>query len=495
MRWVVGIALLLWGWPAEARWLEAESPHFIVYSDGTEPRLREFALLLEDYDGLLRALTATKAEPSPNKLRVYLVKGPAALRQVRDVANTTAGMYVAAPGGTAAFAIRRDSGGEFGIEGEDVVLHEYAHHFMTHYYPYGYPAWYVEGFAEYLMTAEFTPTRIEIGRFSANRGVSLTHGSWIAAETLLTRRPDELRPDQRAMFYAQAWLAVHYLNRVPGKLAALRQYLTAIGNGTPTADAFQTAFGTDFAGFQRELKRYMAGKMTYSAFDRRAAAAPPPVSIRALPASADELLLPLANLRAGVGPAWREERLAQVRTAAARHADDGFAQRVLALAEAQIGDPAAAIAVADRLLARDATDAEALLARATALMAQARDAPGDDRPLLAQARQAFVRANRAAPNQVPILFGYAQVQLASGPPTRNVLDVLLLARQLAPQVAEIGLLTAHVAMRQGDFAVAETLLRPIAFNRHGGELATVATRMIEAAKARQVAEPSAGPNR
>lgn len=494
MRWWWLVASLLWSLPAQARWLEAETPHFVLYSDGTEPALREYALLLEDYDGLLRALTGTKAEESRNKLRVYLVRGPVALREVRNVPNTVAGMYVASPGGTAAFAIRRGSGGEYGIEGEDVVLHEYAHHFMTQYYPYGYPAWYVEGFAEYLMTAEFTPTRIELGRFSANRGIWLTQGDWISAEALLTKRPGELRGEERAMFYAQAWLAVHYINRTPGKLQALRNYLLALGEGKPLAEAFTTAFGTDFVGFQRTLKRYIGGKMTYTAFDRIAAKAPPPIAVRALPASADELLLPLANLRAGVGGEWEESRLAQVRRAAARYPDDAFAQRVLALAEAQIGDPKAAIAVTDRLLARDANDAEALLAKATALVEQARDGP-DDRALLSQARQHFVRANKATPNQVPILFGYALAQLASTRPNKNILDVLLLAHELAPQVDQIGLLTAYAAMRQGDFVGAEKLLKPIAFSPHGGDLAAAAARMLEGARARRVEEPPSQPGR
>lgn len=481
------VAALLWNSSAQARWIEAETPHFIVYSDGAEPALREFALLLEDYDGLLRALTGTKAEPSPTKLRVYLVRGPAALREVRDVPNAVAGMYLAAPGGTAAFAIRRSTGGTFGIEGEDVVLHEYAHHFMTQYYPYAYPAWYVEGFAEYLMTAEFTATRIQLGRVSANRGIGLTRGDWIPAETLLTKRPGELRGDQRAMFYAQAWLAVHYINRTPGKLEALRNYLRALGNGTPLSEAFTTSFGTDFAGFQRTLKRYVGGNMTYTAFDRFAASAPP-IAVRPLPASADELLLPLANLHAGVGKAWQASRLAQVRGAAARYPDDAFAQRVLALAEAKIGDPSAAVAAADKLLARDPNDVDALFAKAIALVEQARDAP-NGRALLSQARQHFVRANKLAPNQVPILFGYALAQLASARPNKNILDVLLLARQLAPQVDEIGMLAAHAAMQQGDFAGAERLLKPIAFSPHGGDAAAAAAGMLEAAKAKRVEGP------
>jgi len=159
----------LWAMPAEARWLQAETPHFIVYSDGSEAKLREFSLLLEDYDALLRDLTGTKAEPSPNKLQVYLVRGVGQLREIRDTGPNTFGIYAASPGGIAAFAVRNDMGGRFGIEGEDVVLHEYAHHFMMQYFPYSYPAWYVEGFAEYLMTAEFTPDRIEVGRVSPNR--------------------------------------------------------------------------------------------------------------------------------------------------------------------------------------------------------------------------------------------------------------------------------------------------------------------------------------
>jgi tetratricopeptide (TPR) repeat protein len=489
MRWVWGIAALLaWAAPAQARWLEAETPHFTVYSDGTEAKLREFARLLEDYDALLRLLTGTPAEAAPTRLRVYLVRGPGALREVRDVPSTVAGMYVAAPGGSAAFAIRRDSGGEFGIEGEDVVLHEYAHHFMTQHYPYAYPAWYVEGFAEYLMTADFSPTRIEIGRFAPNRGIWLAQRQWISAEDLLTKRVGELRGDDRAMFYAQAWLAVHYINRTPGKLAALRAYLKALGAGTPAPEAFRAGFGTDFAGFQRELRRYAGGRMTYTAFDRAAAAAAAPLTLRALPPAADDLLLPLASLRAGVGERWKAERLAQVRRDAARHPGDAFAERVLALAEAQLGDPAAAIGVADRLLARDPADPEALLAKATALAGQARDA-ADPRAALAQARQHFVRANKAAPNQVPILYGYALAQLQGGRPNRNILDVLLLCRRLAPQVTEIGLLTAHVAMTQGEFEAAENILRPIAYNPHGSELAAAAMRMIEAARQRRVEAP------
>lgn len=488
MRWLLGLLLWSVAVPAQARWLEAETPHFRVYSEGSEGKLREFALLLEDYDALLRDLTGTRTEPSPNKLRVYLVRGSGQLRQIRDVSSDVAGFYHAAPGGIAAFAIRHDTPGPFGLESEDVLFHEYAHHFMLQYFPYSYPAWYAEGFAEYLMTAEFRPDRVEVGHFAANRAYGLVNRPWLPADKFFTGRPGEFRGEHAALFYGQAWLAVHYINRTPGKPQALRAYLRDIGAGTPAAQAFQAAFGTDFEGFQKELRRYLKGRMTYSALARTGSASPP-IDIRRLPPSADDLLLPLAHLQAGVGKRWAPERLAQVRRDAARFPDDAFAQRVLALAEAQIGDPAAAIAAADTLLGRDANDVEALFAKGWAQLALARRPTSDTERLLAQARATFVRAHKVAPTHVPTLFAYAAAQMAGRPPSKNATEVLFLANSLAPQVAQISLTAAYAALHNQRFEDAATLLKPIAYHPHGGRLAQVAAAMLEAANARRSVPP------
>ena len=484
MRLLWILALLGWSLPAQARWLEAESPHFIVYSDGSDANLRGFVQQLEDFDSLLRDLTGMKREPSINKLRIYLVRGPDSLREIAAVSNSIAGFYIAGPRGIAAFAIRRG-------ESEALMLHEYAHHFMIQHFPFGYPAWYVEGFAEYLMTAKFSPTDIEVGRPGAGATSWLRYEDWLPAETLLTKTVEGLDDRKIVMFYAQAWLATHYINRTPGKLTALREYLVALGGGTPAADAFKTAFGTDFADFQRELERYFKTQMTYTVYQRQPTGAQPEITLRPLPASADDLMLSLADLRSGVGDKRDARRLAQIRRAAARYPEDVFAQRVLALGEAWIGDPAVAVAVADKLIAHGAADGETLFAKATALAAQAKDAEaGTGRAsLLQQARQTFVLANRASPDQATILFGYAQAQLASAPPNRNTLEVLLRARALAPQVASIGMLTAYAAMHQKDFATAEALLKPIAYNPHGGKAAKAAAAMLEGAREKRVVKP------
>ena len=48
---------------AQARWLKAESPLFVIYSEGGEKELRNYTQRLEEYDGLLRTMTGTTAAP------------------------------------------------------------------------------------------------------------------------------------------------------------------------------------------------------------------------------------------------------------------------------------------------------------------------------------------------------------------------------------------------------------------------------------------------
>lgn len=55
--------------------MRAESPHFIVYSAGSEEQLREQVLLLEDFDSLLRLMTGRKGGGRAARLAVYVVSG------------------------------------------------------------------------------------------------------------------------------------------------------------------------------------------------------------------------------------------------------------------------------------------------------------------------------------------------------------------------------------------------------------------------------------
>jgi hypothetical protein len=258
--------------PARAEWRRAESPNFILYSTQPEAQLRQRILLLEDYDRLLRRMISVTEPPVPNKLHIYIVDGNDDLQLIRQVPSTTAGMYEATSEGIAAFVDDSTN-----MSGNEILFHEYAHHFMLQYRPNAYPTWYVEGFAEYFMTARFSPTRIDIGDYSSSRSGSIRFGTWLPMERVLNGDLRGFNDEQRAQFYAQAWLTVHYFYSTAERQAMLARYLVALRGDNPQ-NAIQTATGMDAAAFGREISHYVgSGHVDYGRMPRPANEAVPPV--------------------------------------------------------------------------------------------------------------------------------------------------------------------------------------------------------------------------
>ena len=82
---------------AQAKWLKAETPRFILYSNGSEQTLREYAVKLEDYDTLLRAFFGLNPEGLPaRKLEMYLVADTLDIRRLSPgVSDSLGGFYSA----------------------------------------------------------------------------------------------------------------------------------------------------------------------------------------------------------------------------------------------------------------------------------------------------------------------------------------------------------------------------------------------------------------
>ncbi|OYQ36100.1 hypothetical protein CHU93_01165 [Sandarakinorhabdus cyanobacteriorum] len=150
-----------------AAWRVAESPHFRVFGEMSADQLRQRAELLEDYRNLLGMFTTARVDDSAPKLTVYLVDRIADAVPFGKIGSDVAGFYSASDGGIVAYAMK----GEFG---QSTLLHEYAHHHMFAGTGQSYPAWYVEGFAEYFMTARFSPTRVDFGLVERGRIYALS---------------------------------------------------------------------------------------------------------------------------------------------------------------------------------------------------------------------------------------------------------------------------------------------------------------------------------
>jgi Flp pilus assembly protein TadD len=467
--------------PAAAEWRRAESRNFVVYSEGSEDRLRQQVVLLEDFAAVLRRLSRVADDAPGGKLRVYIVRGREELRQVARVGSSIGGFYSAAPTGIAAF-VDASAGGDMAGPNQ-ILFHEYAHHFMMQYYDSAFPAWFVEGFAEYMSTAAFTDRHVELGRPSRMRAgwVSAT-GEWLPMQQILFQ-PAEGRRIDGAGFYAQSWLLTHYLLNDPARYARFTRYVQALGRHEDPRHAFEASFGFGAEEMHRRLLRYASGSIYYRRMERASIAQAPQITITRLPASAEWLLLAQAGMQTGREPS--EAQLVRIRREAARLGDP-FAKRVLAEAETMHGDRAIAQRLLDELLAISPNDVELLYLRGMVHVVAAREADAEARAAeFRRARIWFSRAHLLDQDHFLTLYRYAQ-SFAGEPEfaSENNLNVLLLAHQLAPQIAEIRMNAASLLLMRGEFEHAEALLLPLASTAHSGRLAEAARTMIERARRR-----------
>jgi hypothetical protein len=227
---------------------------------------------------------STAARAPATKVQLYLVRGRDDLRRIQPALPPgIAGFYRAMNEGV--FAVALTDGG---LGKDDVLFHEYAHHFMLENFPAAYPAWFVEGFAEYFMTTDITWKGIKVGSFNQGRVNDVFIQTWVPLEDLLSKTVWEVPKNRREVFYAQSWLLMHYMRSDPVRGKQLDAAILATAEGEAPVEAFQTATGMDMAQLTAALRKY--NKLSVLTF-KEAMKAPPAMTVMRLRASADDLLL------------------------------------------------------------------------------------------------------------------------------------------------------------------------------------------------------------
>lgn len=431
--------------------------------------LRRRVELLEDYRNLLGRFTTAKVDDSAPKLDIFIVDNIASAVPFGKVGPDVAGFYNAGDRGIAAYATK----GEFG---QKVLLHEYAHHHMFASTGQSYPAWYVEGFAEYFMTASFYPTRVDFGLFDAGRAYALSQ-PWLNWDRVIGQDSSKLKGEATQMFYAQSMLLAHYLFRAPGMGEKLNAYLQAVARGTESLAAFKAHVLPETKTLNGVLRAYLA-KQTFSRLTRKAPE-PAVVTVRDLPASAGDVIMLHAWLDYRGGAATDgKAALARVQSATARYQGDALAIRTLALAEQYWGDKAKALGLINGLLTAAPDDADLLRLKAEILLAS------DAQANRSEARRLLVRAVKAAPSDWRAMHSYIHTNdIAHGEVNDTLFNVVQATWGLAPQVSGITIDMATVLVRKGRMADAAKVLEPVAFAPHGEAYAGFARLLRDAALA------------
>ena len=465
--------------PASAAWHKASSRHFVVYADADSAFLGTYAEKLERVD---QAIRSARGMPDPdiglgNRLHIFVV--PSALdvaKLMRGNNPSVAGFYRTSATNMIAVVPRRTNR-QSQLTPDAVFFHEYAHHLMFQAMNAPMPAWLVEGFAEFMSTAETLPNgSIGLGAAPVHRARDLYRRENPFPFTQLLAAAQPRTDRERSAVYSRGWLLTHYLTFSEKRRGQLDKYLSLMAGGMDGLQAAQSAFG-DLRTLERDTEDYLkADKFPYLTV-------PPErlklgtIKVEQLPAGAAAMMPLHIRLRAGADEN-RPALISEIAAVAARYPKDALVQTTLGNAYIDGGNPSGAGIAADAALAADPGSVEGMILKGRALLAQAKMSRKAEE--FTAARSWFNKANRVDPEDPePLIWFYRSFLEQKAPPTANAIAALTYASDLAPQDMALRLIAARLYLTQRKIAEAKRRLVPVAFNPHGGKLADEAQELLQ----------------
>lgn len=241
---------------AEAHWVKIQSPHFTVFTDASEKQGREVALRFEQMRAVFGVLfSKVKVQDSqPNYIIAF--RHNKDFKQISPVwkgaAENLAGWFQPSQGITY-IALDLSSQGKW-----NTIFHEYSHALLNANVP-PMPPWFDEGFAEYFSTVNVVGKDIEVGALPESVPYVLNQSKWLPIADLFSvdhSSADYNESNRQGIFYAESWLAMHYLWFDRSRTAATIKYLQFREAGVPVADAIRKAYGVEPRELDKQLGTY-----------------------------------------------------------------------------------------------------------------------------------------------------------------------------------------------------------------------------------------------
>jgi tetratricopeptide (TPR) repeat protein len=493
--------------PAWAQWLRAETDHFIIYGDTSEHALRAWAQKVERFDFLLRTYYPIPVDHEIPKLEIYLADGRRDMLQAEPGISASVGGFYSPNSGRIYAVVNTES-----RMGDQVIFHEYGHHFMFQMAGAAYPSWFVEGFAEYYSTADIRPDRIQFGRHSEGRMlmfVQFPPNSWAPMADVLKWRISDSGRYRAGDYYAQAWGLTHYFMSTPERTRMLGEYLAAVSRGEESVEAMQAATGRTPEQLQNDMRMYLSGSIQYHT--PRIEVPTPRVEITRLSPSESELAW--LDLRLDAEPVtveqiepkegetdrararreevmresaeFRAELIRDALAAGERHGDSRIGLLVKARAHRLEGRPQAGFEVLEPVLTADESDPETLRLAAELLLDMIRS---EADPVVAtghhrEATTYLARALDADPLDFLIYRALNESRVDQpGYPSDNDISTLEVGTTLAPQSFDMRMRLGRAYMARGLYAEAIEIVQPAANSPHGGAWSRHAKALIASAR-------------
>jgi tetratricopeptide (TPR) repeat protein len=445
--------------PLDAQdWLTVSTPHFEVVSALGRDATLELARDAERFHQAVEFVMGLPLEAPAVPTRIYAfddrtIERPFAIRAESG--------YFLPTLREALIVLRTGDGWRDGATKE--LRHEYVHYLLRSQPQLVPPLWFEEGAAEFLSTVVIHDDRMELGRFRADHVKALGQESWVPLLRILEARDIASWPGSRGeLFFAEAWLFVHYLNfGMQGEAGreALATLLERGAAGTPMPEAVREAFGVGADELDAAVQDYSHRARFDSAVVRGAPFSPG--ELQPLPKSeamAGLGRLALALRRPDKAEGWFEKSVAADRQHAGAHGGLGVAaaqQERWSYAVGEI-DLALEIAQDDPRIHLDAGGY--YLTRAL----RTRN-PDERKKLTEGARRHYARSAELQAGLPESYALYGATFLLPGEDPQGGLEALEHARRLLPASTEIELLLARVYSRTGRAALArETVVGALA---------------------------------
>lgn len=489
---IVLIFVLMTPLTSWAGWVEAKSENFIFVGDASEKRARKVLNELEQYRAIVFHLFNIEDGTELVPVRIYATKSQSDIEDMTG-SQSAAGVYTQRREGPL-FILNISGGFTDKSQAKSITLHEYTHHLIAQHTEQTYPRWVSEGMAEYLSTfTASSKAKVQIGLPNQSRGQTLGSFEWISWDIVMgsirrypfgnaTGRSAEIG---KSLFYAQSWLAVHYIQSTPGMSSKLNDYVKGVPLALDPQAYFAEVFGMTPEVFGVTVRQYYKNNRYSGArFDMAEAHDDNRIEVREL--SKGEVAFHL-------GEATRQFRA---------HREDGreLAREFYTDAEKKDG-PLAQIYASQALIsiaADDAVDARRHITKAQAL------SPDDGRVLyiaakvalaeyedstipsttqdMETARDLFVEALKADPFNVQAHFDYAMTYVETGDsPSKQAIQSAKEStlQYRSTDFVDDNMRLASLFLRADEYSYARYHLERASLWARIGRTRTAARRMLE----------------
>jgi hypothetical protein len=286
----LGASALISSWLLAAEnWIEVRSAHFTVYTPASEKEARNIANQFERIRALFHnAFPKLRTKPAQPVI-ILAVKGEKGMKELLPEQYEVQGHLHAA--GLYQEALDKDYLIlQLEVPGENPyhsLYHEYTHSLMHLNFSH-LPLWLDEGLAEYFGNATLGEKKSRIGDVDPGDLYVLQTNNLLPMETLFAvdhRSPQYNESTRASVFYAEAWVVVHYLMLDPEarQRQLMQRFLESWSQSHDQMEAARQTFG-DLNKFGEAISDYVhAGKFYDLLIKIQDESAEKEVSSRAVP--------------------------------------------------------------------------------------------------------------------------------------------------------------------------------------------------------------------